>query len=252
MIRRGFTLLEVILASLLASLILASSVGMFTMMQRRDQALNERYQDIAELSRVQATLRRAMQTLVAAPAEEQEQTAGGADAEQPQVVDEFERPRTSAEERERRRREAGFRASSGHRFSLGPLPAPPEAPTVHEQAPQPWRLEVVLMQSPIPSQRGLGGPVRGAFDAAWTGGTAEEPSFSLLWTPLEPEGEPVVLADNLAAVWFAVLVREGWTQLYSADGEREYPRAIRIAMMAWSGERHDWMFEPGTIVGDAP
>ncbi|MEC9373321.1 MAG: prepilin-type N-terminal cleavage/methylation domain-containing protein [Planctomycetota bacterium] len=279
--RHGFTLLEVMLATLLSSLVLAAALGLFQTIQETDERLATRYESVAEMSKVHAVLRRAMQSLVAAP--EQDAEAEGfieddraanalADGQASQRTNEGiqegleeerdrERGRDNEEEDEDptgigiRRGAASEHATfrGRNRFDLGALEASDDKVDIDrdlEIAPdgtEPWRLEVVLTQSPFMDEAGRGGPVRGAFDRVYSRG-----AWRFQWTPLDPPGDPRILAEDLVAVWWAVLLKQGWVDAHVANLDEEYPRAVRLVLWSRSGVRNDWMFEPATIIGEDP
>ncbi len=64
---RGFTLLETILASTVASLVLLAAMSMFLTVARTERTLAARYDQTTEMAWLQATARRALLSLVMAP-----------------------------------------------------------------------------------------------------------------------------------------------------------------------------------------
>jgi hypothetical protein len=229
-------MLEMMLATALSSMVLIAAFGLFTFMRVADDRLSDRFESIAEHSRAHSVLRRAMRSVVVAPEpadieaelrrrlREQNEGEGGANIS----VD-----RLSPEQRD---------ALLGPpRFSLGPLQTDPG----REPDPSgPWRLELTLTSSPILSETGAG-PVRGAFDKV-----AAAEGWRLQWTPIEPEGDPTILATDLRDVFWAVLVREGYVDNYNARFQREMPRAVRVVLFTNDGQVTDWMFEPGAVIGE--
>jgi prepilin-type N-terminal cleavage/methylation domain-containing protein len=65
--RRGFTLIETVLALIVGALVLAASLGVLTTVQRSDVALTDHAREMNDLARTQSAARRAMDTLLAAP-----------------------------------------------------------------------------------------------------------------------------------------------------------------------------------------
>lgn len=111
----------------------------------------------------------------------------------------------------------------------------------------PWTLEIVLSQPPFKFMPQSDTPIRGAFEKAWN-----ETDWALIWLPIDPPGEPVIVMDNLAEVFMAALTKDGsWTDMFEAREFKEFPRAIRVVLMATSGATSDWLFEPGVTLGPA-
>lgn len=253
MTRRAFTLIEMALAVLLAGFVILTSLGMFAMVDRAERSLTARTADIQVMAQCHATLRRAIQSLVAKP------SSGGP----------------------ARRTDEGSPATTDlarERFGDRPLaeqlglktPATPARPTYHmrlgafdpehpEKPPKsagknrdelkPARLDVVLTGSPFNFTPVTEGPIRGAFDVVPEG----REDWQLVWTPIDPPGEEIVLADNLAAVFMSVLEREGgWVDAFEARLVDDFPRAVRVVIWTRGGATADWLFEPGVTTGDAP
>lgn len=68
MTRRCFTLLETVLASVLASVVVLGCMAAFFALNRSDRVLSERFHEANDLARVQFTMQRAFTSLVLAPA----------------------------------------------------------------------------------------------------------------------------------------------------------------------------------------
>jgi len=232
--RRAFTLLEMVLATALSSMVMIAAFGMFGFIRLTDQRLSERFEAVAEDARAHATLRRAMRSIVAAPEpadleaelrrRQREQAARGDEVGVSRLTD-----------------EARARLLGTPRFSLGPLD--PEQD--EDDSSGPWRLGLTLTSSPILAESEGGGLVRGAFDKVRT-----TSGWRLQWTPIDPPGDPTVLADDLRDVFWASLVLEGYVDRYDAHFLREMPRAVRIVLFGNDGRVTDWMFEPGVVVGE--
>ncbi|MEO1583222.1 MAG: type II secretion system protein [Planctomycetota bacterium] len=65
--RRGFTLLETVLAVAVGSIVLAATLGVLTTVRQSNAALGEQSRDMNDLAQTQLAVRRAMDTLLAAP-----------------------------------------------------------------------------------------------------------------------------------------------------------------------------------------
>jgi type II secretory pathway pseudopilin PulG len=66
--RRGFTLLETALATVIGAMIVLACVGLFTAVNRAETALSRRASEVTEFAMTQRTIRRALLTLVMMPA----------------------------------------------------------------------------------------------------------------------------------------------------------------------------------------
>ncbi len=88
--RRGFTLMETILAATLGSMVLLATVGVFMFAARTERTLAARFTQTSDMANLQVTLRRAMQTLVmkensnVAPGEEASEDAPAPD--RPRII----------------------------------------------------------------------------------------------------------------------------------------------------------------------
>lgn len=222
--RRGFTLIEMMLASSIASVVVLTSVGLMRYTERMDARLASRAEDAAAFGRARETLRRAMATLLAAPDPPEDATP--ADARRPS------RARRDEEPEPRRL------------FALAPTLENDRGPNA------PKKLEVWLKRSPISGERVPAPMVFGAFELV---PYALDPYFSeqgsvswaLLWTPLMPPGETVVLASALEfAAWEALDDRMAWNPEHAAREVGDFPRSLHVELVAWSGARADWLFEP--------
>ena len=63
MTRRGFTLLEVSLAVMLAALVMITALGLFVSLDRSDRRFEQRFNDVNDLDKLQTALRRAFSNL---------------------------------------------------------------------------------------------------------------------------------------------------------------------------------------------
>jgi len=75
--RRGFTLLETVLALALGSLVLLGAIAVFGVMARTEAGMGRRYERVGEMAAAQFTLRRAMLTFVMAPNDSVERDEDG-------------------------------------------------------------------------------------------------------------------------------------------------------------------------------
>ncbi len=239
---RAFTLLEMVLASALAAFVVLAALGMFDFLYRDDYILAQRFTQRQDLSRAHGALRRAFQTMVAAPPTP-EQSA----ADQPQ--------RSELEEEmfgdESLRAQMGFDddgSSAGPRpyFYIGPVDTRRIDKNIHT-GDTAWRIEVLLTQPPTALSPSANGPIRGAFEAVEDGR-----NWRLQWTPINPVAEPISLVEDLAYCFMEVASPDNqFTDLLRAQEQREFPRSIHIQLGTRDGAEADWLFEPGVTIGDS-
>jgi prepilin-type N-terminal cleavage/methylation domain-containing protein len=219
--RRAFTMLELVLAMLLASLIMAAAFGMFGTLRTMDSNLSARFEGMVELGEVHATMRRAAQSLIAYPSSDDDDAEVSEDVRANQnIEDKF--------------------AGAEPRFYLGSFD-----PTQDYDKDGAKRLEMVLTDHPLaPLPRAMR-PVRAAFDLIPGLGRDGLREWALFYTPLEPPGEPILLMWDLELAEFAALDGTGWHDQYVAMEKRDFPWAIRVVLWKRGGARADWVLEPG-------
>lgn len=285
---RGFTMIEVTLASLIGGMVLLGAVGVFRAMSTAERVFGQRYERQTELAVTQAAMRRAMLMLVIAQTENNRSS----DAE---TAEDERRPR----------------------LILGPDMA---APGVLANGSVPQRLEVVLSAAPVPDALSGAGPmwarvsegdptldmdvefeaddgaIRGVFELRPDGSRerlmrglgvanvlwpldppdADEMSgWTLWWRPIPPQelaaleagypwesdvaGEPawqryrlagaVPLARGLDAMrWYAFRNRERSVELAVVESE-DLPAYLEMELLASSGAYANWMFEVFWTIG---
>lgn len=246
--RRGFTLLEVVVASMLGSIVLLGAIGVMGFMRDSDRRLSERFTDTADLAIVHAAVRRAMQTMVAAPTPpniHQSNAAASvnetADQRAQRLREEAMRLGRDTEEKKKRPRfilESQVRGNSG-----------PDAPR---------RLEVVLLDQPTPDPSPTAATIRGAFEVA-----PEVDGLALMWVPIKPPGRPVKLAGGIETITWEALAREqtdnrfarksgAWKDSFAALYTGDFPKAIRLGLVTRRGASVEWLFEPAVTTGGEP
>jgi prepilin-type N-terminal cleavage/methylation domain-containing protein len=232
---RGFTLLEVTLASAIASVLVLTTFGLMRYIERMDGRLASRFDDIAELGRARQTIRRAMSSLAGVPDPPDDATPApglSSDLARERFGDESLADQMFGDEEEAKTFVIGF--------------------TVPKQRGDnaPKKIELRLLKSPV-AGAASGPRVRyGAFELV---SYRLEPyfyeqgqlSWALLWTPIDPPGKPTVLADALKfAGWQALDNDMEWQDEYEARYVGDFPRAIHVQLKSWAGADADWLFEP--------
>ncbi|TVQ33138.1 MAG: hypothetical protein EA376_03530 [Phycisphaeraceae bacterium] len=258
MTRPAFTIIELALATVLGLFVLLACFSLFAMIDRSERALATRFEDVQDMALCHATLRRAMQSLVAAPegaggprtrgrqtdqnGEPDGDENGETGVDNESALESGERGLTFTDDEPRRRGRV-------QHFSIYPLD-PADAEAGVDVGDAPWRLEMVLADHPLTFLQTGHGPIRGAFDFLPVG----PDEWILQWTPLIPAGEPYVLAENLSLALVAVLPRDSseFVGYLDARERREFPRAVRVILWSHGGARTDWLFEPGVTTGETP
>lgn len=220
------------LASSIASIIVLAAVGLMRYTASMDGRLSARFTDIAELGRARETIRRAMSSLVGAPDPPPDT------ARQPGQPDDPARDRFGAGG------PGGKDKEEQSLFELGPTEAGKDGPRA------PRKIEMRLKRSPLVGADVPADVIHGAFELV---PYKLEPyyseqgvqSWALLWTPLDPPGEVVVLADALQfAAWEALGDDMKWAPKLDARAVGDFPRGVHVELTSWSGARADWLFEP--------
>lgn len=251
MSRRGFTAIEVLLAAAVSTVVLAGAFGLMTWMDRAVSRLNDRAQSEAEMNLLHQTVRRAMQTLVVAetaPPEEREAEGDGEGDSSTRAAENGE----DGEEAEEVDAQGEPVRMTRPRFLLEP-----QIPGRGGEW-DPRRLEMVLLEQPAPGAPRWAGTIRGAFELRPT-----QWGTQLIWQSLEPAGDAVVLAEDVAAIQWTALTKEAvagrfskeslaWKSDLAATTRAEAPKALRLVLRMDSGAQIDWLFELAVTSGPAP
>jgi hypothetical protein len=247
-------MLEMLVATGLASIVLMGALGLMGFLRLADQNQSRRFDDFSELTILHETIRRAMQTLVAGP------PLPDADAGDPlpQTVEEAEeraeakRKNEEVQERVTGRDRRLNKETRSPRFLLEPLIPNRSGPE------DPRRLEVVLLEQPAPGPTPITPTIRGAFELV-----PDTVGFALVWRSMSPPGEPIALARGLRSLQWSGLAREAvdnrydrksgaWRHDVFAAASKEFPKAVRLEIVTIRGTRVDWLFEPAITIGPEP
>lgn len=273
MIRRGFTLMETMLAASLGALLVLMVVGMFGFMDRSEGAQVRRIEQIEALARVHKVMERVFSAVVVADQNTAAMLQSGTD--EPSV------------DGKRKRRREPTRLLLKQDESAALSAAMRRAKTGDGKV---QRLEVVLDRLPVPRNfaRGLTGdvgtsvqanqtgeeaaimgPIRGVFelrpDAATIRvggkGEPERPDGRTGWTlwwralPFDEEGpDPALLdptedptavpiASGLASCNWTAFVKRERKNMLSVTSYLDLPAYVEMEVMTLGGFHANWMFE---------
>jgi len=243
--RAGFTMLELVLALALGAIVMTTAISVFAMTSRFEQDLASRAEGVRALAQTQSALRRAAQSLIAYPPTQ----GDAAGARRTGAAAERFGEESIAEQRGFVNREEDERPP---RLTLGPIEG---SATVAGEPIR--RLELSLTGQPFAALEHTGLPIRGAFDLVpgvsdgrIPGTVRGQKVWALVWTPIDPPGEPTILIDDLVLAEFACLDSAGFHDTYEAREPDEFPWAIRAVLWTAGGAKADWMLEPGIRIGE--
>jgi len=280
--RRGFTALELMMATAVGAVVLLAALGVFGMMERMDRFHAQRFRESSDQVFAHTVLERAMQTLVAKAERDPEKVverstginpddAGVEDPRDEEPDDgnaALRRSQSKAiipglhgvhgefKEREKGRvvDEFGREVRDRPMFVLEPAGV-----LSADNRAAPRRLEVTMLTQPAPSAPKTALFVRGAFEAE-----PRERGWALVYRPMVPEGEPITLLEGIRDMRWELLIpgsseRGGLLDSRRGDdldkggvrvGElnanvaRQFPKAVRFIALLSTGQTVDWMFEP--------
>lgn len=271
--RTGFTVLELMVALALSSLVVLSAIGITGIIARSDRVTSRYMHEASNLGQTQLVVRRALQNLVAARPLPPPQTdpddpdadpngdgapppPDGPDADMQAILDSIF---------------GGVDDSLPIETAMADTSKPPNFELYFEQILYPPtgemiflpRLEVVTSIWPVPRRAiplsqindpelrreelaaRIRGTIRGVFELLYL-----DDGFALVYTPIEPFGDPHILGRGFVDLVWEILPREagedGWQQVGAAYLEKQYPSAVRLRLRTVGGTTADWLFE--TIV----
>jgi len=245
------------MAMSLSGMLILGAFGVLNAMNRSDRILAARFRDTTTLLRTHETLRYAMQSLLFAPNEDNAQNAppndqNGAVGEtgvngnnETVEIDGRQITQVSPGEDnpfENIRFELKTYDAAEAKHVLPTLDldlSPQELGSVLKY------IKVALSRSPIANLPSNFWGVWGAFEAVPSGG-----AWTLMWTPIDPPGKPVVLVNDAVLV-LAMALGQGnkWVSDMQATQRKDMPRAIRLILWTRNGAKIDWLFEPGVTLG---
>lgn len=274
-VRRGFTALELMMATAVGAVVLLAALGVFGMMERMDRFHSARFRESSDQVFAHIVLQRAMQTLVAKAERDPErmiERATGGNIDDEGLEDEGDAFR---EEQARRVIIPGLHGARGElkekdegrvidEFGREVMERPmfllePAGVLSADNRAAPRRMEVTMLAQPVPGAPRSAMFVRGAFEAV-----PRDRGWALVYVPVLPEGEPVTLLEGIRDMRWELLVpgRDSSGGLLDRRNEenldkggvrvgelranvsRQFPKAIRFIALLSTGQTVDWLFEP--------
>ena len=273
--RRGFTVIEVMLALMLSALVISSAVAMYQFLLVATRDAGERFNHAIDETLAHDVLTQTFQNLVAAEPLTPEE-AGVLEGE-------------PAGEEEFGDEALNDRARAATPFGAGSFEGEDERIRARAAAGTPvmfellWEefedgvtapaLEIVALEAPFPMEvltaEQLGRPVSEDQIERWSRpdyvrGRLEvaedvDGSWVLHWRPTDPPAAPMVLFRDIAWVEWSVLMPsresarvarrdEGWVDVHSAFLLEDFPIAVRLVLETEDGRDFDWLFEVDGVV----
>lgn len=258
--RRGFTVIELVLALILSAIVVMSALSVMWMLTSTDQRLARGFDDQAELIVTQTVVRRAMGSLIAAkprdPNPSRAVTKDTKDGEQAEAPEQD----PGAELADLITSVTGDADLAGE-LTAGVGADRPNFELYFDQVGELMlpALEVKVMESPVPPPiEGPGEaavlgidqflPVRGVFESLQLGD-----GLALQWRPIDPPGPPTLLIRDLEAIeWYCLPHKEDWVDVYAAYIQKSFPAGVRLVMWTKNGTQVDWFFDTAPTTPEGP
>lgn len=265
---RAFTLIEVILATMLGTLVIAGAASVIGMLNRSDTMLRDRFDQTHDLAKSQIVFRRIFSTVVMS----NEQKPVGYATTGTRAMSEQARAAAAARAAEGLNLPTPrFILTQDERWSAGSGGMslnPGETFT-------PQRLEIVVSQPPLVSSlaprevlenRDAATVVRGALEVRPSRTRAGKSCWALWWVPLietEEGWTPMrddngitlgdKITDGLSGVRYTIFDDRQRKSVYSSIWYDELPAYVEIEVRTVAGLYGNWMFDIGWFIGpDSP
>lgn len=267
--RRGFTILELLLALSLASLAVGIIAGLYGVLGVANRNAGERFGSAARNTLSYEIMQRTFTDLVAAtpllPGESPESdelpsvdqlaamlTGSGEESAEPEASDEPIRARVAENTPVMFNLEwvEAARDVVVQRLELVTLDAPAAVVPLADEE---------FVRTPTDEQRERWASpdrVRSVFEFVYVD---DEERWDLQWRAVDPPGEPVQIIEGVVSAQWTVLNRtkvgtvqearreETWTDVSAAFLGEDFPIAVRLDFETLTGERGDWLFETVVI-----
>lgn len=278
--RRGLTLVELMLALAIGTVVLGVVLSLMRMLVVVDQRGLSRFEQTVDLNIAHRAIGRAMQNLIAVPPavplaapeppglagelESQVEDAIAAGAEQAEgesaLLD-----AASSEPRDQLARfeiyleeyDAGIDLPRFEIVTSQPPTSPHEAPLLDDAYDRAYAeaLGYSLQEAQeLALQRAYTSAYRGAFEVRPLLDDLGQPTeWVLQYSPMNPPSRPVILVRDVQALFWQALpsASQGaeWSDVWVAWEARHYPIAVRLAIALGDGTTIDWVFETAVSMG---
>lgn len=248
--RRGFTLLETVLAIAVGSLVMAAAFGMIATVRSSERALADQSHDMNDLARVQLAVRQALDTLHAAPPNTVRSAMSDAGSEQADAVLNTAFPEPVAGIAPRLEMTTGENPRLELVLSRPLLDRPPAA--AQRSATENAGVLTLIAAEQLPGHRG-------AFELRRED---DEPFPSLWWVPLPPRDIPMGVAFDenslpkarrlcreVRSLTWTAFIDSGRVPLVRAIEKVQLPAYIELEIETAGGAYGNWMFELSWTIG---
>jgi len=258
--RRAFTVIELLLALVLAGLVVTAALSIFGLLTSAERVSESQFEAEVEVASTQLFVRRVMQSLLAGADEGDPAMTDGPRAETDQTTPVTEAPLRDPAAGGRAMFEIYFEqvepgvtapvvelVLSKAPVQVGALPGQmrydAEFDDLEEEDGEADPMQTALFEEQLRRENRLIETVRGRLEVARRG-----TSFVLQWRPISPAGEPYVLVPNVEWLEWSALPRDAdadaWSDVWAAYLREDFPMAVRLALWTTDGRHEDWLFEP--------
>jgi len=269
----GFTVIELVLAMGLASLVAVGAMSLFGLLYTTDRRAGISFDEAAEIATAQTIVRRTMQGLIAGvPVPENEADGRQAATPDPQAGENIEQ---AAGDGTLRGLAGGTEEPKEASADENGEPLDPDFFELFEEEVEGvrvQRLEIVLDTPPVRTNVSLDGltvidpelvvlehlseSIRGAFELS-----PARDGWTLSWVQMDPPAGRVVLLRQLTSCTWRILPRRmkdennqtveastRWQDTWSAYLRRDFPIAVELSFTTAKGANQQWVFETNVTV----
>lgn len=269
----GFTVIELVLAMGLASLVAVSAMSLFGLLYTTDRRAGITFDEAADLAAAQTVIRRTMQGLIAGVPLPDGQTDGRQTATpDPQAEEDALQAGDDGTLRGLAGRTEGLADESADEDAE---PMDPDYFELFEEevaGARVQRLEIVLDMPPVRTNMSYDGltvidpelvvlehlseSIRGAFELS-----PARDGWTLSWVQMDPPAGRVVLLRQLTSCTWRILPRRmkdennktveastRWQDTWSAYLRRDFPIAVELSFTTAKGANLQWVFETNVTV----
>ncbi|HVZ93356.1 MAG TPA: prepilin-type N-terminal cleavage/methylation domain-containing protein [Phycisphaerales bacterium] len=274
--RRGFTLLEVLLALILSAMVVSGVFGLMALMSASEARHSARFNTTVDRAAAQECLRTSFRRLFSAEALAQPAPTGEQTGEEQPPADDAKNDNSKKVSLDEHGADRGDRSEVAKlvRSVLGETDlADRLLDSMDEEEPPHFflyypdsssglaatlpRLQLTLTETPVPiipimehgrivsPFRSSDDLFRGAIQFAAT--DLPDGSAVMQWQPEDPPGRPTTLMSGVTQAVITVLPQQShggsWESLWAAYLKEDFPVAVHIELTLNTGEQLDWLFE---------